>query len=234
MNSYLIYTIDDDHDFNMLLKMALKPYEIELKTHETVDAFTASFKKQKPDLCILDLNLNKTGGEGFQLIKAIRNVIGLHLPIWSMSRRGGAEDVQKALSAGANDFIPKPLDDHFLALKLGQLFPEHPDFKNLEVEIVKVEPVNEQAVITISFSIIEVSLDFILLKSEAMVGKNQNIQLKGDCLQEIFNKNHLLVKVLETQQDPEDNYLIKVQRNYSKEEYLNLRKWLFSNLGESL
>ncbi len=234
MSSLLIYTIDDDTDFNQLLKMALKPYNISLKTHETAAEFTKSFKEKKPDLCILDLNLNKNGGEGFQLIKAIRNVIGKDLTIWAMSRRSGEEDVKKALIAGANDFLPKPLDDQLLCLKLGQLFPENKNFMNLVAESVNIDPIDHDTLVKVFFELKHVGMDYLELTSDTLFGKNQNIKLTGEILKEIFNNNSLLVKVIETHQCDDSYYKIKVHRNYSQEEYLSLRKWLFDQIKDQI
>ena len=227
MSNPLVYTIDDDIDFNMMLKLALKPYDIEIVTHLNPEDFTKSVKERKPDLCILDLNLQRDG-EGFQLLKAMRNVIGSELPIFIMSKRADRDDVLKAMECGATDFIPKPLDDKFLLLKLKSYLKGCKGLKDLEPHTVKIDQLDSEADIEVKFNVTRVGLEFIELSSHVMFNKNSIISINGNILNEVFGKEIMRFKVEDCRQNDDLTYTIVVEREYVAEEFFQLRRWLVS------
>lgn len=227
MSEPLVYTIDDDIDFNMMLKLALKPYEIEIVTHVNPEDFTKSVKKRKPDLCILDLNLQRDG-EGFQLLKAMRNVIGSELPIFIMSKRADRDDVLKAMEIGATDFIPKPLDDKFLLLKLKTYLKGCKGLKELEAHTVKVDPLDSEADIEVKFKVSRIGLEYLELSSNVMFNKSSIISLNGNILNEIFGKDIMRFKVEDCRQNDDSSYTLIIEREYEPEEFFQLRRWLVS------
>jgi len=185
MSQSVIYIIDDDKDFNMMLELALKSYNVTADTHDTVESFTQSLKNKVPDACIVDLNLGKTMGEGFQLVKAIRNVIGPELPIFVMSRRGGKEDVVRAIALGASDFMPKPLDDTYLLIKLKHYFPENAKLSVIEIPMAIVGEDKNNMTLTTSVFLKEVSLSGTMVESEAFLAKESLIYCEGALLNEL-------------------------------------------------
>ncbi|HZZ34245.1 MAG TPA: response regulator [Caulobacteraceae bacterium] len=63
----------------------------------------------KPDLIVLDLGLPKV--DGFQVLEALRaEPLWRDLPIIVLTARHNSEDVRKALSLGASDYMAKPFD----------------------------------------------------------------------------------------------------------------------------
>ncbi len=115
-----ILTIDDDVDFNRIMKLRIEEMGLGVETTETPEVFLKRVKSTIPDLCIIDLNLDKNFGAGFQLIKAIRKSIGVELPLFIMSKRSSREDISYALELGANEYLTKPLDELVLKNKIKQ------------------------------------------------------------------------------------------------------------------
>ncbi len=230
MESFLIYTLDDDIDFNKILKMSLKPFPfLKVKTHTTKEEFAKSFKEEKPELCILDLNIEKEG-EGFQLVKGIRNVVGSDLPIIVLSRRSENIDVNFALNSGANDFIFKPLDDKYFQLKINDYLPKELKIENLHEDFKEIKCEDQEGFVLIDFLLTYIGIDFLVIKSPFFIAKDIHIKLKGDMIFKIFEKEELSFKVVESIQDCE-KYTVKLIRDLEQSEYYSLRRWLMANGG---
>jgi CheY-like chemotaxis protein len=76
--------------------------------------------KQHPDLVIMDVRM--PGMDGIEAIKALRRIEGFAgLPIVTISASSYDADSQRALAAGANAFLPKPVEYERLAEQLGAL-----------------------------------------------------------------------------------------------------------------
>lgn len=79
-----------------------------------VDGYDAvlQFESAKPDLLITELKM--PGMDGYDLCRIIRAFSSM--PIAILTAQRGVEEVFKALKAGADAFVPKPLDEgKFLA-----------------------------------------------------------------------------------------------------------------------
>lgn len=119
-NKGTILNLDDDPDFNRVLKVILKREGYQLISTTTAEEFAVKVKTEKPDLLLIDVNLDRGMGAGFTFVQAIRNKLGVELPVFVVSRRTAREDISRALELGANDFIPKPIDDTYLIQKISQ------------------------------------------------------------------------------------------------------------------
>ena len=235
MSESLIYTIDDDVDFNMVLKMALKPFDVIVKTHSSPEEFVKSVKGKLPDLCILDLNLDpRSGGEGFQLLKAMRNVIGKELPIFIMSKRGEKDDVLKAMDMGANDFIPKPLDDRYLLQKLRTYLPKNGLLQDVDNVYSKVSEKDKTAEIITNFKLVRISFEELEIESEILLSKEMNLYFEGDALEMIFENRRMNFKVIESSNTESGKCRAKLERELSDDEFFALRRWLTRKKVEAL
>lgn len=231
MGKFTVFTIDDDQDFNMVLKMVLARYDIDVKTHTNAQDFTESVKSKMPDVCILDLNLEKDG-EGFQLLKAMRNVLGKKLPILVMSKRGSREDVFKVMETGANDFIPKPLDDKYLILKLKEYLPENQALEELDHSYSKVFETDREASIEMGLEVVKVGVDEFEVQGSVFLTKEMNIKVEGAVLKNIFNEESLGFKVIDSWQISDSLYGAKLERELTIEQLFSLRRWLMSKSGD--
>ncbi len=113
-----IINLDDDPDFNNLLKVVLKRAGYQLFSATKPDDFAKLVKALDPALVMIDVNLDLGQGAGFTFLEALRNKLGLDLPVLVCSRRTSRADISRAMELGANDFISKPLDDTYLLQKL--------------------------------------------------------------------------------------------------------------------
>ena len=118
MTANTILTIDDDKDINSLISVMLKKNGMNVVTCSDIKDFFQKVVEVKPNLCLVDLNLGDYEGFGFGIISSIRKKIGNDMIIIVMSRRSSRTDINRALEAGANDYIQKPLDENILVSKL--------------------------------------------------------------------------------------------------------------------
>ncbi len=63
----------------------------------------------KPDLVLLDIKLPHV--DGFQLCEMLRTRLAYEAPIVMLSGLSSEKDIQRALDAGADDYLVKPVSD---------------------------------------------------------------------------------------------------------------------------
>ncbi|KWW18030.1 hypothetical protein AS888_06995 [Peribacillus simplex] len=99
----------------------------------------AKWKKQKPDLVILDLMMPyKTGWEVCQEIREVDDV-----PIIMLTARGEEQDRLMGLTNGAEDYVTKPFSPRELVLRVKSIFrllgrdPLHTENREDKVKLVQ-------------------------------------------------------------------------------------------------
>ena len=178
-----ILTLDDDHDFNTLVKHIFKRHGIKVTTTETVEEFIAQLKETKPKLCLIDINLDRGFGAGFSLLQALRNKYGLSIPIIMLSRRKEDKDIIKALELGANDYIYKPIDDAFLLSKINH-FLRHDQIQPLPY--YKVSEKDSPCKLTWDSEIIGINEFGLTLRGSHFAAKGTRLYLDTRAHAEIF------------------------------------------------
>ena len=71
------------------------------------------------DLIILDLFMPKKSG--FEVVEHMRETLKNNTPVLILSRSHLGEAIQKAYTAGANDFIVKPFEPEELIIKITRM-----------------------------------------------------------------------------------------------------------------
>jgi CheY-like chemotaxis protein len=109
--------IVEDVEFNLdlLIQLLEDDYELVIAGDgaRAVEMATA----ETPDLILMDMSLPVMDGwEATRTIKA--NAQLHHIPVIGLSAHAMSGDRQKALAAGCDDYLTKPLDDDLLIEKL--------------------------------------------------------------------------------------------------------------------
>ncbi len=109
--------IVEDVELNMELLVQLLEDEYELVTAEDGASGVALAEQERPDLILMDMSLPVLDGwEATRRIKARTDL--RHIPIIGLSAHAMSGDNEKALAAGCDDYLTKPLDDELLFEKL--------------------------------------------------------------------------------------------------------------------
>jgi len=126
---YKILVVDDDPKVLKLITTILKKSRKGDKIYTAADGFSAgeAVSEIKPDLIILDIML--PGINGFQVCERIRDR-NKHVKIIGITGYHAKENKRKILSAGANAFLPKPINMARL-LKYINTMLKKPMVKNL-------------------------------------------------------------------------------------------------------
>ena len=100
-----ILIVEDDPNLGIIVKESFEIRGFEARLSEDGKAGYTEYIKWKPDVCILDIMMPKK--DGFTLAEEIR-ATDQHTPIIFLTARSFNEDVLKAFSIGADDYIKKP------------------------------------------------------------------------------------------------------------------------------
>jgi len=114
MNKILIV---EDVEFNLELLIQLLEDDYELVIARDGANGVKMAAQEKPDLILMDMSLPVLDGwAATRAIKADQNL--RHIPVIGLSAHAMNGDQQKALAAGCNDYLTKPLNENLLAEKM--------------------------------------------------------------------------------------------------------------------
>lgn len=107
MSSGYILIVDDEPEIRRLVKEILEDEHYAVATAESADEAREHFRKQRPDLVLLDIWM--PGTDGISLLKEWCSDGRPDVPVVMMSGHGTVETAVEATRLGAYDFIEKPV-----------------------------------------------------------------------------------------------------------------------------
>ncbi len=116
-----ILIIEDEHDAFTALAMVLKSHGYEVSGAPDGEEGLKKFRKEKPDLVILDVGMPEMNGwEVLQRIKA--GFFSRKVPVIMVTGMAGEEDKVRGYNYGADYYVTKPYDmDRLLPVIKGML-----------------------------------------------------------------------------------------------------------------
>lgn len=117
-----VLLVDDDQDNLQLLSLTLAECGADVQTARSVAEAFELLQWYQPDVLVSDLAM--PGEDGFSLIEKIRmleTVSGHAIPAVALTAYARVEDRTRALSAGFNMFVPKPVESSELINALSHL-----------------------------------------------------------------------------------------------------------------
>ncbi|MDQ6757283.1 MAG: response regulator transcription factor [Bacteroidota bacterium] len=117
MSTKVLY-VEDELFLAKIVKESLESRGFNVVMESDGAKVLAQFKKEKPDICVLDIMLpNK---DGFAIADEIR-IINAAIPIIFLTAKVQTEDVVKGFSIGGNDYIRKPFSMEELIVRIQHL-----------------------------------------------------------------------------------------------------------------
>ena len=223
----LILSLDDDEDFNNILKFHVKKIGHNIITTTSVVDFSKKLKENAVDLYIIDLNLKEKEGAGYQLIEAIKKTRKNPPPILVFSKQAKGRDIQLALSKGANDFIQKPLDQLVLNRKINELLQHHHYEDGMKYRDIPTQ--NHDAIVTVHFLIKELREEEILILGEQSFPKNERLTLSGNTIRDIFQQECITLFVKYCKEWAENKYQICLEMKNEPELVHLSRNYIFKS-----
>lgn len=114
-----ILIVEDDETSEMLIRMAIKPFCRELiSVSSGYDAVETCRLNQDIDLILMDIKM--PGMDGYEATRQIRK-FNKEVFVIAQTAFGLVDDREKALDAGCNDYLSKPLNIGLLKRKVNEL-----------------------------------------------------------------------------------------------------------------
>lgn len=123
-NHYRIAVIEDDLSQAEFLKTWLDQRGFKAETFETPEAYTRRTDDHSHHLILLDISFPQGALEGIAWLERLKRQVGTNTPVILMSARSDMVARMRALRAGADTYLTKPLDLAVLEKRIGQLL-EH-------------------------------------------------------------------------------------------------------------
>ena len=117
MASKKVLLIEDSKEDRAIIGDMLKEEDVDVDVATSGEEGLKKILATKPNLVLLDLNLPGVGG--FEICSWVKNESSLtHTKVVVLSVRDNMEDIEKALSVGADDYIIKLPRPEFLVKKI--------------------------------------------------------------------------------------------------------------------
>ena len=123
MDKKKILIVDDDPHLLKTLTVRLKAHNYATVVAQDAISAISQATNEHPDLIILDLGL--PAGDGFVVMERLNNIISLAAtPIIVLSARDVWTNKERALKAGAQAFLQKPVDKNELMATIQRTLAE--------------------------------------------------------------------------------------------------------------
>ena len=115
-----ILVVEDEPGLADLLDYILKEEGYHVRLASSAETAMALIRQEPPDMILLDLIL--PGVDGMEICRRVRaNQATAEVPIIIITAKSDARDRQKALDAGADDYMLKPADTAELKSRIASL-----------------------------------------------------------------------------------------------------------------
>ncbi|MBW4622501.1 MAG: response regulator [Cyanosarcina radialis HA8281-LM2] len=111
-----VLVVDDADDTREVLEMALKDLGATVTVAASADEALAAFKRQPPHILISDIGMpDRDGYDLIGQIRALDALSGGSIPAIALTGYAGDKDRQRAIAAGFQKHLSKPIDPQILA-----------------------------------------------------------------------------------------------------------------------
>jgi two-component system, sensor histidine kinase and response regulator len=122
--SRLILVVEDQQDNRQIIRDLLSALDYQLAEAVNGVEALAAVAKQKPDLILMDIQMPVM--DGYEATTELRKREGFakHTPVIAMTAGALAENRDRCIAAGMDDFIPKPISQDAVSTVLDRWVPQ--------------------------------------------------------------------------------------------------------------
>jgi CheY-like chemotaxis protein/anti-sigma regulatory factor (Ser/Thr protein kinase) len=116
LDSVRILIVDDDRESCEMMREALRGYGATVQCELSATRAIGALPEFRPDLVLTDIAM--PGRDGYAVLSEVRQVettLGRRVPVAAVSAHAHAEDRQRAIAAGFDQYVAKPVDPAALA-----------------------------------------------------------------------------------------------------------------------
>lgn len=111
----LLVVEDVDLNRDLMVQLLEDDYEVVIASDGAAGVELAS--RERPDLILMDLSLPVL--DGWEATRRIKSLPGMEdVPVIALTAHAMPGDEEKALAAGCDDYLTKPIDEELLFTKL--------------------------------------------------------------------------------------------------------------------
>jgi len=116
-----ILVVEDDVSTREFMEQALSDFNVDVRVASNLNEAIDAVDSFQPEVLVSDIGM--PGGDGYELIRRIRGrgISAMRLPAIALTAYAHPEDQQKALSAGFQMHVSKPVDVRLLTEAIRQL-----------------------------------------------------------------------------------------------------------------
>jgi DNA-binding response OmpR family regulator len=134
MSRIKVLYVEDELFLGKIVKESLETRGFEVAMEDDGDKVVSLFKKESPDVCVLDVMLpNKSG---FEIAAEIRK-LNDDVPVIFLTAKTQTEDVVQGFKLGGNDYIRKPFSMEELIIRIENVLRIRKDNSNdIQQEVI--------------------------------------------------------------------------------------------------
>jgi len=117
-----ILIVDDDRESREVMLEALRRYGASIRAAMSASDAVDALSEFKPDLVLSDIAM--PGRDGYTVlseVRALETTLGRHVPVAAVTGCAHAEDRKRAIAAGFDEYLAKPVDPAALAYAVAAL-----------------------------------------------------------------------------------------------------------------
>jgi DNA-binding response OmpR family regulator len=118
MSRKRLLVAEDDHNVRELIRTRLTAAGFDVHTAHNGAEALSRVMSVRPDAMVLDINMPEL--DGFSVLEALK-ARGHLFPVLILTARHAADDVRRAVSLGAKDYLTKPFTEAQLMARVARL-----------------------------------------------------------------------------------------------------------------
>lgn len=222
-----ILVVDDDPD---ILKIVEKVLSMNQHTvYMASDAMKAMdlLNASTYDLLISDANMPRFSG--FELVRTVKNNKRFHrMAICMLTGLREKKDITKAIRAGVDDYIVKPIDPALLLNKIEAILLKKPPMEKAEINIPE-DAKYATAQVTTTARVTHLSELGLVLRSRVEIPDGMAVQIATDLFSKMEMKTPPSLKVIGCKKLVEFDYEISIAFvGVSESFHQKVRAWILS------